>query len=451
MATSILVRFAGDGEGIEELSWGQGSMWNTIVREGQSVSMGGATPLAPHLTPEQLADLLQFMMSRHQALRTKLDFTAGRVRQRLFSAGEISLAVIEAGDEDPAAVAERIADDYKSRPFDYEHDWPVRMAAVCVDGLATHVVAVYLHVQIDAVGLQVLIDDLANLDFETKRALAPADGIAPMEQARSQRQPAARRQSAASLRHLDRALRSVPIERFGGQVADVEPSYPMLTFRSRALQLAVGEISRQCAIDTSPVLLGLMAAAVGQRYRTNPFLAVLAVSNRFRPGFANSVSKLAGVSPCLIDTADTSLGEVFQRARKAALTAYKSAYYDPTARRELIAQVAADRGAAVDMSCFFNDRRVDREPAAVGELTAEDFDKARTDTVWDIALEAQECPEKLYLSVDDEPDAIVYRMTFDVRYFTDNDAVGLAELMESLAIDAALDPSRPTRTRREAS
>ncbi len=442
MATSILVPFAGPGEGIEDLSWGQGSMWNTILREGQSVTMGGISPLPAGTTTQLIADLLQFAMNRHQALRTRLHFAPdGRVRQRVFSSGEIALAVVEAGEEDPVVVAERVADEYKSRPFDYEDEWPVRMAVVCQDGQATHTVAVYLHVQIDAVGLQVLVDDLANMDPETKRELAPADGIGPLEQARLQRQAAARRQSVASLRHLERALRSVPIDRFRGQVADVPAAYPMLTFSSRALHLAVGAIARQCEIDTSPVLLGLMATAVARRYQTNPFLAVLAVSNRFRPGFATSVSKLAGVSPCLIDTADATLAEVFRRARGAALTAYKTAYYDPTARRELIAQVAADRGAPVDMSCFFNDRRVNREPADTGDVRADQLRAARAGTVWDIRPEAQEVPEKLYLSVDDEADAIVYRMTFDVRYLTEADAVALAESMEGLAIDAALDPT----------
>lgn len=444
MTRQLLVPFAGPGEGIEELTWGQGAMWSTIQREGQSVTMGGATPLPPGTSLQLLADLLRFMMSRHQALRTKLHFEPdGRVRQRLFSSGEIALAVIDCGAEPPEVVAERVAADYLTRTFDYAEEWPVRMAAVCRDGVPTHTVAAYLHVQIDAVGLQVLIADLANMDLETGEATAPVDGIPPLEQARWQRTPAAQRASAASLAHLDKALRSVPLDRFGGQVADVPPEYPMLTFSSRALRLAVASIAHQCGLDTSPVLLGLMAVAVGRRFRTSPFLAVLAVSNRFRPGLANSVSKLAGVSPCLIELTDASLAEVFTRARRGSLAAYKSAYYDPVARRALIEQVARDRGGPVDTSCFFNDRRVNRDIAGGSAPSLSDIRAELSATTWDIQPDPQEVPEKLYLSVDDTEDAIVYRMTFDVRYLTRADAVALAESMEAIAIEAAADPAAP--------
>lgn len=442
MAGQILVPFAGPGEGVEDLTWGQGGMWTTIQREGQSVTMGGASRLPPGTSLQLLADLLQFMMNRHQALRTRLQFEPdGRVRQRLFSQGEIALAVIEAGGENPDDVADRVADRYKAEPFDYAGEWPVRMAVICQRGQPTHTVAVYLHVQIDAIGLQVLIADLANFDPDTGRELAPADGIGPLEQARWQRTPAAQRQSQASLRHLEHALRSVPIDRFGGQIADVPAEYPLLTFSSRAVRLAVRSLSQQCGLDTSPILLGLMALAVGRRYRTNPFLAVLAVSNRFRPGLANSVSKLAGISPCLIELTDATVAEVFHRARRASLAAYKTAYYDPVARRALIAQIAADRGAAVDTSCFFNDRRVNRDQPDL--IPAAEIEAARRDSSWQIRAEAQPVPEKLYLSVDDEADAIVYRMTFDVRYLSRADAVALATEMEAIAVAAAADPSMP--------
>jgi len=447
MPAPLLVAFAGPGEGIESLSWGQAAMWDTIQREGQSVTMGGISPL-PEGTPLcLLAQLLGFALSRHPALRTRLVFEPdGTVRQRLFASGEIALDVVEAGTEDPYQVAERVRDGYCRRDFDYEQEWPVRMAAICQAGQPRYTVAVYLHLQLDAGGLQALIDDLARMDPETGSALAPAEGISPFEQARQQRLPVARRQSEASLKHLARALRSVPAQRFGPPISDGPACFPLLTYTSPALRLATEFLSRHCGLDTSPILLGLMATAVGQRYHTSPFLAVVAVSNRFRPGFERSVSKVAGVSPCVVDAAEISLVEVFHRARRASLAAYKHAYYDPVARQRLLEEIAAERGEPVDTSCFFSDRRPDR-PAPGEPASPEQVSTAMSQARWQIEVEGEMVPEKLYLSIDAEDRAIVVRMTFDRRYFTDRDAVELVRAMERLALAAVRDPHAPSGVR----
>jgi len=58
------------------------------------------------------------------------------------------------------------------------------------------------------------------------------------------------------------------------------------------------------------------------------------------------------------------------------MSAYLNAYYDPHKMDELIAEMGRERGAEIDLDCFFNDRR-DQPPARVhrpapieAELTA---------------------------------------------------------------------------------
>src|SRR4051794_31673876 len=111
MADRVPVPFSGPGEGIEELSWGQRSMWISIGREGKSITLGGIAPLRPGTDLQRLADVLAFAIGRHQALRTRLVFGSdGSVRQQVFSSGTVMLEVVEAGEEDPAAVAQRVYD-----------------------------------------------------------------------------------------------------------------------------------------------------------------------------------------------------------------------------------------------------------------------------------------------------------------------------------------------------
>jgi len=445
MADHVLLPFSGPGEGIEELSWGQGSMWITIQREGKSVTLGGAAPLPPGTTLRELTDLYSYMMSRHPALRTRLVFGPdGSVRQRLFGSGAIEMAVVEAGDRDPDEVAQELSDEYTARDFDYENEWPVRLATVCQNGIPTHAVGVYLHMQLDGMGLQELVTDFANMDRETGQPLCPAEGLGPLEQARWQRTPAALRQSEASLKHLERIARSVPLERFPMRYPEAKPSYPMLRFDSPALLLATRLLSRQLNIDSSPILLGLYAVALGRLRQQDRFVALLAVSNRFRPGLAKSVSGIAQISPCMFELADISVTEALTRARRASVSAYKYGYYKPIDRLKLVERIAAERGTWPDLGCFYSDRRLERSTAGPAEPTSEDLSAALPATTMHWVRQVAENPAKLYLSVADAPEAIRIELTAGSQYFSPDDMQELLRGMESIAIEAVRDPAAST-------
>ncbi|HEU5268724.1 MAG TPA: condensation domain-containing protein [Jatrophihabitans sp.] len=444
MVDHVLLPFAGPGEGIGELSWGQRSMWTTIQREGQSIMLGGPAPQPPGTTLDELKKRYIFMISRHPALRTRLVFDPdGSVRQRVFGSGTYELAVLDAGDRDPAEVAQEVYADYTGRDFDYADEWPVRLAVVCQQGVPRYTVGVFLHLQVDGLGLQTLVRDFANMDRRTGQPLRPAEGWGPLEQARWQSTPAAQRQSEASLRHLDKVLRSVPLERFPLKYPEAEPEFPMLTVRSRTLLLATRLLSRQLNIDDSPILLGLYAVALGRLRQQGRFVTLLAVSNRFRPGLAQSVSGVAQVSPCLFEVADISLAEALTRARRGSMSAYKYGYYDPVARQQLIDGIIAERGARADLSCFFNDRRAVRNTVGPFDPTPDDLIAALPETTMSWSP-VEELTEKLYLSVSDAVDAIGLELSAGRQYFSQADAEELVRSMETIAIEAAIDPTANT-------
>src|SRR5262245_3140217 len=106
-ATSrIVLPFNGDGSGEDELTWAQQGIWQTMLRTGRTMNIGGAMAVAPATTVDEMATLLRFIVSRHQALRTRLTFDSdGRPRQVASESGEIALDVvdIDAGDDADAA------------------------------------------------------------------------------------------------------------------------------------------------------------------------------------------------------------------------------------------------------------------------------------------------------------------------------------------------------------
>jgi hypothetical protein len=440
----ILVPFHGEGAGVGELTWGQKGIWQTIRASGESKTMGGVDPLPPGATVGRAIAALQYVLGRHQSLRTRLRFDAdGYPQQVVSSSGEVPVEIVDAdGADDPAQVAEEVRDRYQGENFDYAHEWPVRMALVCRDGRPTHAVAIYLHLALDAQAMDLVMADSTTVDGAG--GPPPLNGIQPLELAALQALPAAQRQCDASLRHLERMLRVAP-RRFGPATAGSEPLYQMLGYRSRAALLAVRAVAARIGMGTTPVLLAAFAVALARRTGVSPVVTVLAVSNRFRPGFAASVSPVAQVSPCLIDVAGISLTDAVRRAARSAMQAYKHAYYDPDRRAELIERVNRERGEEVDISCFFNDRRQQGREQTKGPLA--------TDLEIRQAMPASELrwitrpglpQQKIYLDVDDAPGAVDLSLSADTRYLSPPDMVAFIREMEAVAVVAALDPAAGT-------
>ncbi|HEX9336515.1 MAG TPA: hypothetical protein VF892_11545, partial [Pseudonocardiaceae bacterium] len=121
-------------------------------------------------------------------------------------------------------------------------------------------------------------------------------------------------------------------------------------------------------VDPTSVLLAAFAVTLAARTRCHPVVVQMLVSNRFRPGFADTVSPIAQPGLCVLDIAGIPFDAAIDRARRASLVASKHAYYDPDQRDRLIASAERDRGTDIDLSCFFNHRtRLAAEPPAIAD------------------------------------------------------------------------------------
>jgi len=439
----LLVRFEGGGAGSDELAWGQASFWYCMRDTGQSATMGGVAPVPAGTTVGELAELLGYLLSRHQSLRTRLEFGPdGQVRQVCSASGEVPLRVVEAGQDDPAPLADRICQEFAERNFDYRTEWPLRMAVITQHGLATHVVAMYLHLALDAGGLAALLADLADRDRPTSTTARPITALTPLQQARRQRSAAARRQSAAALRHLEQVMRGVRPAWFGAPRVGGEATFRMIRYRSPATALAIGRIATHQGVDAASAMLAMFAVGMARYTGDNPVAAMLMVSNRFRPGFADSVSSVVQISPYLIDVAGISLAEAVTRAGRSLLHTYKNAYFDPGEQEKLVFRLSRELGRHHDFCCFYNDRGQDLGPAAgATAATDEQLRHALARGSWAWEHQADMSTRKLFVSVDSMPDAVELVMSADSRYFAADDLPALAATVEAAAVQAAVEPS----------
>jgi hypothetical protein len=443
----IPVRFEGEGAGEEQLTWGQGDLWEAMRRLRTWLPIGGAIPLPAGTTVDQVVARLRFLISRHQSLRTRLRVGPdGRARQVLTRSGELPLELVDTPDgKDPATLAEQVAQRFRETGYDFVTDWPVRVAVIRYRQVPTHQVMIMCHLATDAAGAAAMLADLAGRDPETGQAAGPVPGRQPLAQARWQRSPAGARQSDAALRHWESWLRTIPPGRFGDSADPRQPRYWQVRFRSPAMWLAVRAFADRTGADDSSVLLTLFAVALARASRVNPAVTRVIVNNRFRPGLADVVAPISHAGLLVVDVAGVTVDEALARTRRRAMATYKYAYYDPYRMLELVDRVGRERGEPVDIGCFFNDRRLAGQPAPGGAVpTRDQVHAALPDTTYRCELQQDAPLERLFVSVDDAPDAVDLTVLTDTHYLSPADLEACLRGMEELAVAAAFDPAAST-------
>jgi hypothetical protein len=176
------------------------------------------------------------------------------------------------------------------------------------------------------------------------------------------------------------------------------------------------------------------------------------VSNRFRPGLAQTVSNVSQSGLCAIDVAGISFEQAVKRAWQSSINTYKHAYYDPDRRDELVAALGLERGEPIDLSCFLNDRRdPDPELPDTDPVTPQDLRPLLSRTTLSWMQQPYQADESLFINVGepeagygDPADAVVFTVRADTRRITRSDVEALLRGVESVLIEAALDPDAAT-------
>jgi hypothetical protein len=437
----LVVPFQGTGAGVGEMTWGQQGIWQTMRRTGRTMNIGGTVPLAPGTTLDEMVAMLRYIVSRHETLRTRFRYVPdGLPQQVVHESGEIPLDIVDV-DADAGAAAEELRSHYEFTPFDHPNEYPVRMGVVRQRGALTHLVVQYCHLAIDGFGINAVVRDLANQGDDT----VPVAGLTPREIAARQRTPAGQRQSERSLRYWADVLRTIPAQRLGTSTDPREPRFWEHIRRSPGLYVALRAIAHRTGVGAGHVLLAVYAVALARRTGRSPSVTQVLVSNRFRPGCAESASHLTQPSICAIDVVDTTFDVVVDRAWKAGTTAYLHGYFDTLAHNEMVDRLTRERGE-FDISSFVNDRTSQSGPLPLGAPPDEAELRAALPHAtgwWERKLDTFD--GTLYVSFDAAPDAIDVIVCADTHRLGPADIEALAEEMETVAAEAAFDGTAPTR------
>ena len=448
-----MVRFAGDGAGVGQLTWAQRNIWRMMQMLGTPEMVGGAMPLEEGTTVEHIVHLLSFIMSRHQSLRTRIRVEPdGNPVQVLYDSGEAALEIHDvAEDEDPAEVAEAIRERFETSPFDIEREWPVRMAIIRKDKVPVHFAVMYPHMVIDGYGFDALKNDLAHLNRQTGEHLAPRQGVQPMELAVQQQTPAALRTSEHAMRYWEQLLRGIPPQRFNEAADKREPRWWDGIYDSPAAFKALRVLADRTHLHTGPILMAAYAVAIARVTGIDPSVIRTLVSNRFRPGFMESVSVLVQPGLCAIDVDGYSFDEIAQRAFRSQLAAGKHGYYDPRDLWALIERVNNERGVELDLMCYFNDRRLALGQMPDGPLpTVAEITEALPLSTWEWGVRTNNPDAKAYLNVNSRPDTLNYDLRVDTHALSPVELIAVLRQIEGTLVSAVLDPDAVIRVSKQA-
>jgi hypothetical protein len=333
--------------------------------------------------------------------------------------------------------------EFRQTDFDYEREWPVRLAVIRQHGIATHLVAVYCHVALDIAGMGALFrNGLFTLLFtKTDSQATPPEVAAPdlLDQVAWQRGPAGQRHNKAVLRYWKRQLATVPAARFDLATEGQRPRYWQATMRSAAVGLALSSITARTSTDSSTILLAAAAMTLVEITGRGPAVFQIAVSNRFRPGLSDLVSAVAQSGLCVVDVEGAGFDEVLERTARGAMKAYLNGYFDRTEMGAMIEELSRERGEHIELTCFFNDRRDPDNRLPVGpRATPERLAGARTETAVCWGPHSDRPFEPLFVHVNDStPDHVEILLQADTCCFPPDRMRAFLENFEDTLVTAA--------------
>ncbi len=453
-----VVKFSGAEPGAGPLTWGQKAILRDMGDYSTQFSMGGMTHLAPGSTIEDAGARLTELMRRHAALRSRLSSdSSGHPGQEVAESGQVDLDILTIPEGVDGADIGRFLDELMATwpltPFDFQRDWPMRMAVVRQGGTCLHVVWALSHLATDGGSHQLIVADMMPGGMVSP-SLSDPPRMQILDIAASEHEPQLRQLSARTMRFWESQLSKIPALTFGEPVTPPSQAgerYQRARFSSAAAHLAMQAIAIRTQTDAARVAVALIATAIGRATGVHPLTIKVTVNNRFRPGLAKVIAPIAQNSVVTVNVTDASVDEVVARTRSASMTAGMRAYYDPDDLSELMERLDAERGYAGRPSFRINDQRamVMRAPqvADASDLTPARVSQKleQTALTWLGPMDDMGLYDQAMVLIENRRDVLSLHLMWDSWSLSSQQVEALLRGVEEVAVEAAFDPTAPTR------
>ncbi|MFC6081928.1 condensation domain-containing protein [Sphaerisporangium aureirubrum] len=358
IGTSATVPFRGIRDGVSTLTWGQRLMWRAVHLMGPSQSFLNCPWVLPVYGKRDLAtvlDALRALLERHESLRTTFAATPDGPVQRVTREGELTVELVEAGEERALQAAERLAAEMSETVFAHDTDLPLRCAVVIKNDRPMALAFTFSHLAVDFQALALLAAEWRSL--LRGEELPPADWQ-PMDQAELELEESFRSRSERSIRYWRSILEDVPLEVFDHAPREPEdPRFIEVGMESVALAIGAERLATRWTISTTSVLLAACATVLATVSARPRAVMQLVHSNRRDPRTRTMVGTVGQDGLFVLPLPTSDFPTTCQEAHRSALMAYRNAHYDPFAMVAMREEIGRTRGTEPDLDAFLNDRR----------------------------------------------------------------------------------------------
>ncbi|MFD3326411.1 condensation domain-containing protein [Streptomyces sp. NPDC058701] len=336
---------------------------------------------------DRVAAQVRTLVERHEALRTTYPPATPPVQQ-VAGDGELGVELVETAG-DPLETAERTARRLRSRPFALASELPFRAAVVTADGVPRHLVWVVTHAAMDVAACETLHAEWTALS--AGRALPP-EGMQPIDVVALEQSPTISRLGAGAVRYWRAQLERVPQAMFTtphDAPAKTSWLHAGLAIRSSTVPDHLRAVAERTGSSPSAVALAALVTLIAHRTGHRTVVTTSLSGNRVvraLRGFFGSLAQDALLPVAFAGTRDETAGAVtgtdtdtdagdgagsgaaaagsdalesfdavVRRVRSAALPAYRSSWFDPTAVWQVINGVSGQRGISFARDLVFND------------------------------------------------------------------------------------------------
>ncbi|WP_165521719.1 condensation domain-containing protein [Micromonospora zingiberis] len=444
----VSVPFDGGRDASAPLTWGQRAMWRSMDEFDSpagyrvlSLPRKLPVPARSEVTVARALQAVGALVARHESLRTRFRRRDDELHQEATGAGRLPVLVhaVPRPQDDPdgrdaaAALTARL----RAPRFDHVAEWPLRIALVTVADRVRQVVAVFSHATVDFHASDLVLRDLRALLLSATAHRAP--GLQSLDLAERERDVEQRRSQRAVaywVRELDGLAPSLS-EPVGSAPS---PRYRRGSLVSAAVHHAVRLVAARYRTSTANAILAATAAGLSGDGGQPTCGIVVMANNRFQPGHEQAIGTLNQIGLCRLDLAGRpDFAELLSRAGRAALNAYRHAYYDPAVWESTFTDLGHDHRTFLAHYCYLNDARLSREvdPAQPGPDEA-DLRAMTSGSDFRWLTELEQFPWRCRVQVLDAPGAVELVVTADTRYFPAQRVEPFLRGIEALLVEAAV-------------
>lgn len=311
-------------------------------------------PLPAGCTAENARSALNYLVCRHEVLRTVYDLRAEPwPRQRVMAPAPLRIREIAADDTASAEVIRRLVQD----PFDISREWPIRVCLVTARGVLKRLHLIFNHLAFDDIGLDILSADLdALLAARTagRPVTLPPVEYQPVDLARYE----ASRPAAAveeDLEHWRAEVGRVPADVYARRRRGDSTVAHSASFTAPGLLSAARAIAARHRVWPSAVHLAAYAVTMGA-YTGSPLVTHrLYTSQRDASGFRSVLTCMSYPTLVTADlSGDPAFSEVVRRAAETVRLSMARAHVPHDRIVEMIAREGVRRGRELRVSSEVN-------------------------------------------------------------------------------------------------